>query len=360
MTATALTRRFLLAFTAVAVAGGIFAAAASAHVGKVTISCTGVTFSYHSFPKTGTNSVNETVTINGKVVAKKTFTFTGPTATNTIPIHGMTGETVTGTATWTVDGGGHASATEKLSGCKPPPPCKGAPTGFPDLGGAYKFTVFALNGTGGTQSANFSLDTVDGNVGVADGATVTNQAPSKIDGNVYVDSTGSFSGPGTVSGTVYTGQNVSGDRTDAINASADAAGLSPTVTYSSITSTTTVTGNPGLNVVDITGSVNLNNGSLILSGPSNAYFVVNIGGSITLVGNGGIEVGGSVSATHLVINMTGNGSGLIQTHVGNTVEGTLLAPYAGGSLDGAFGSLLLGEDFTLMSGVQVSYQGCAA
>ena len=55
--------------------------------------------------------------------------------------------------------------------------------------------------------------------------------------------------------------------------------------------------------------------------------------------------------------MTGNRSDLIGTHVGNVVQGTLLGPNAGGSLDGAFGSLLLGRNFALMSGVRVTFQG---
>ena len=66
---------------------------------------------------------------------------------------------------------------------------------------------------------------------------------------------------------------------------------------------------------------------------------------------------GGASPSNLLINMTGSGK-LINTHVGNTVQGTILGPNVGGTLDGNFGSLLLGQDFSLMSGVLVSFEGC--
>jgi hypothetical protein len=249
-----------------------------------------------------------------------------------------------------------ASFTVNLTGtCQAP--CPGAPAGYPNLGAAAGYTVFALNG-GTTQKVNFSLTTVNGNVAVASGATVTNQAPSTVKGNVYVDAGGSFGGPGKVTGTVFPNQSqVATARTAALSASSQAAALSPNFTYGNITSNTTVTGVSGLNVVDVNGNINLSNASLTLSGLSDAFFVVNVSGSITLGGNGGIVVGGSVSPSHLIINMTGSGN-LINTHVGNVVQGTLLGPNVGGTLDGAFGSLLLGRDFSLMSGVTETFEGC--
>jgi hypothetical protein len=233
------------------------------------------------------------------------------------------------------------------------PVCAPAPAGFPSLGGAAKFTVFAL-----TRPANFSNDTVHGDVAVAAGAGVTNQAPSTIDGNVLVAAGASFSGPGKVTGTVSANQDLTAARAAAIDASAAAAALSAGVTYGDVTTDTTITGVSGLNVVNITGSVNLSNAWLTLTGPADAYFVVNVAGSIKLGGTGGIRVGAPMAPGQLLVNLTGSGGGLIGTHVGNVIQGTLLGPNAGGSLDGAFGSLLLGQKFSLMSGAQVSYQGC--
>jgi 3D (Asp-Asp-Asp) domain-containing protein len=201
-------------------------------------------------------------------------------------------------------------------------PLASASATYPDLGSAAQYSVFVLGSTG-----NLSAVTVNGNAAVAAGATLTNQAPSKVTGNVYVDPSGSYSGPGTVGGQVIS-QSMSTARSDALNASNAATALNSSCSgssgctyfsYSSITSSTTVNGNSGLNVVNVSGDVNLSNASLTLSGPSGAYFVVNVGGSITLGGSGGIVVGGSVPANQLIVNMTGSGS--VNTHVGNDIQG---------------------------------------
>src|SRR5205085_501159 len=125
-------------------------------------------------------------------------------------------------------------------------------------------------------------------------------------------------------------------RSDALNASAQAAALPPAISFASLNGNQTVNGVSGLNVVSIAGNINLTNASLTLSGPSDAVFVVNVGGSISLTGSGGIVVGGAVPTGQLLINMTGSGAGLINTHVGNVIQGTLLGPNAGGTLDGTF------------------------
>src|ERR1051325_4919181 len=69
--------------------------------------------------------------------------------------------------------------------------CAATPAGYPSVG---RYAVFALNAPGAKQTANFSNDTVNGDVAVAAGAGVTNQAPSTINGSVFA--AGSFAGPG--------------------------------------------------------------------------------------------------------------------------------------------------------------------
>jgi hypothetical protein len=238
-------------------------------------------------------------------------------------------------------------------------PCP-APTGFPNVGSFAPYTVFALNGSlpNGTQTGNFSLVTVNGDVGVAAKATITNQAPSVVNGNVFVDQFGKFTGPGKVHGTIFTNLDLSSERTDALNASAMATALPPDQTFSNITSGMTITGVTGLNVINVLGNISLNNGSLLFTGPADAFFVVNVGHAITLGGSGGIGVTGAVPVQNLLLNMTGSGNGLINTHVGNFVQGTLLGPNVGGQLDGSFGSLLLGQNFSLLSGATVNFEGC--
>ncbi len=234
-------------------------------------------------------------------------------------------------------------------------PC---PSTFLNLGPAGQETVFALNTTGGKQTANFSNVTVNGDVSIAAGATLQLMAPSTINGNLFVDAAGSWSkGPGKVTGTVSTGLNLSAARQAALNASAQAAALAPNFTFGNITGNQTVTGVAGLNVVKITGNINLSDHSLTLTGPPGAFFIINLAGSLTLGGSGGIVTAGSVLPSQVLVNMTGTGA-LINTHVGNIINAIVLGPNVGGTIHSANGSFLLGRDFTLMSGAKVTFQPC--
>ncbi len=192
---------------------------------------------------------------------------------------------------------------------------------------------------------------------VASGASLVIQSASSVTGNLYLGSGGTFTGPLTVSGTTQTGVNLTATRliADAVNVVAGV--LRPNFSYTGVTSNTTVTGVAGLNIVNVKGNVNLANTALTLSGPSNAYFVLNVSGSITLSGTGAIKVGGSVQSSRVLVNMTGGGA--INTGAGDIVEGTLLGPTSGGSLAGGFGDLLLGANFSLLPGSQVGLQSCS-
>jgi hypothetical protein len=221
--------------------------------------------------------------------------------------------------------------------------------------------VFALNGpaSGGSQVANFSAVTVNGDVAIASGANLKLQGPSTINGNLYLDSGALWSiTSGKVNGTVYRNQNLISARTDALNASAQAAAMTPTYTFTNITSNQTVIGISGtVTVINITGNINLSSQSLILSGPSDAFFVVNLAGALTLGGSGGIVTSGGVAISHVLINMTGSGQ-LLNTHVGNVLDGIVLGPNVGGIIHSANGALLLGASFSLSSNALVSFLGC--
>ena len=77
-------RTFLIACLVGAIAATAFVGAASAnYFGVVDINCTSATYNYSTFPS-GTQSVRETIFVDGVVAAEKTFDFTGPTGTDTI------------------------------------------------------------------------------------------------------------------------------------------------------------------------------------------------------------------------------------------------------------------------------------
>jgi hypothetical protein len=109
----------------------------------------------------------------------------------------------------------------------------------------------------------------------------------------------------------------------------------------------------------VTGDINLDSSNkLTLSVPADAFFVVNVGGRIGLSGGGGIFAGGAMPSSHLLINMTGSGNNLLKTGIHNTVHGTLLGPKVGGALGGVHGSLILGQNFDMASGVILRFGGC--
>ncbi len=156
--------------------------------------------------------------------------------------------------------------------------------------------------------------------------------------------------------------------TDASNASTTATklGKKPDYTFSGISSATTVNavtgtdanGYTNLTVVNINGSISLNNASLTLTGTASDVFVVNVtGNTVSFVGTGGLMLSGGVTPNHVLYNFTG--SGTIASHVGNEFYGTLLAPGFSYNLDGSFVGEIIGggSSITLLSNATVNVNG---
>jgi hypothetical protein len=218
---------------------------------------------------------------------------------------------------------------------------------------------YAVLGLGGGQ-VNLSLVTVNGNVGIGAGGTIVNMAPSVINGNVFESTAGQYSGPGTLTGTQtisasLLAANVAGAFTAASDAASAVAVPAQTFSFSSITAATTITGGPGLNVVNITGNISLNNANLTLSGPSNAFFIINVGGNLSLVGTASLLTS-VVPVSNILYNFTDLSGDTITTNIGDRVNGILLDAHSGSSmtLDGSFNGELIGNNITLMSGAVVN------
>ena len=174
-----------------------------------------------------------------------------------------------------------------------------AAAGVISLGTAASYSVLGLANT----QINNGPATITGNEGISAGGKLTNQAPSTITGNVYESAAGEYSGPGTLDGSVITNASLlTQNDTDAQTASTVAAGLTATQTFAAINAATTITGNGGLNVIDITGGINLNNASLTLSGTASDVFIVNVTGNATFAGTGGLLLAGGVTPNHVLYN----------------------------------------------------------
>jgi hypothetical protein len=135
-------RRYFVAVV-VALAALALAAPASATTVEITVTCTEVTFSYSRFPDGLTSSSAETVTVNGATVQSKQFSFTGPTATDVIPLSISGSATVGATANWTTPYRSGTKSTSKDVDC-------GDTTGGDTTGGDTTGGTTGGGTTGGT------------------------------------------------------------------------------------------------------------------------------------------------------------------------------------------------------------------
>jgi len=185
-------------------------------------------------------------------------------------------------------------------------------------------------------------------VSVGPNASITvNSGPIK--GNVLLGdgttSSSSGGGNGRVTGTVDVSPVVSGDNlshiqnhptivtvassvgvqafNDAVALSNTASALAPTQTFGNITGALTITGNGGLNVIDINS---LSNPDLTITGGSNDRFVFNIAGSFA---TNHVMVLNGINASQLLWNMTGTSGNIFQTSGGDVLFGTFLATNGG-------------------------------
>jgi choice-of-anchor A domain-containing protein len=120
--------------------------------------------------------------------------------------------------------------------------------------------------------------------------------------------------------------------------------LLATQTFGSITSSTTIVGNGGLNVIQINGNVNLTSANLLFHGTPSDIFVVNISGSMALTGSGFVSPSGGVYDTRVLLNFTGPGT--LTASGTPTVNATILAPNQAANFSGTFGSIYAGGGLT--------------
>jgi hypothetical protein len=146
---------------------------------------------------------------------------------------------------------------------------------------------------------NINLATVTGNVGVPNTGTLKESGPSVVTGDLILGSLVNHTGvvgrhgPITINDTL-----LSGAATDAMSASLNFAGLPSTPlvqsqfpTNGQITTRLIVYGGPGVNVVNLSNFLLDGSGTLTLSAPAGASFVINDSGNFNLH-KGDIEVAG--------------------------------------------------------------------
>jgi len=198
-----------------------------------------------------------------------------------------------------------------------------------------KYAVFGLNSVDLSSAGNMSNPYgVIGDVAVGGG--VGSLLKTVINGRVLINSSASASVHSDFSATggIFFGQNLSQDKADVLNLSAQIAGLAPTQTFADITNTTTITGAPGQSVADVisVNSINLTKKNLTLVGNNTGtdVFLINVTSPTALfvLNNAKVLLSGGLTANRVVFNFP-DGGGSLQVYKASStpvMNGMLLAP----------------------------------
>jgi len=206
---------------------------------------------------------------------------------------------------------------------------------LPDFG---NLTNFAELG----NQLNESAVTINGNVGVSENGTLTLASPSTINGDVYVASGATFSRLGTVTGSIFTGQNLAAEQSTVFSASSALAALpaDQTVTGNQATGLSIDVPTGLVYVLDLNGGLNLSDqnitetggGDLVINLASSAF---NLKGTSSILGN----------PQNIFINYLG--SGTVNSAVGDVVNGQVFIPGGAANLDGTWNGSIFGGNKTI-------------
>ena len=227
--------------------------------------------------------------------------------------------------------------------------------------GGLNLTVFQTGNT--VMSASNSGTLFNGNVGLAAGGSTNFSGGGDVSGTFYVDpgATAPANNPAQMhfNGGIVT-QSLTQAVTDVDNANSIAASLTPDQTFASLGgSLTTLTAIGALNnlgghntVYDVTGNIGITNPShnLTISGGANDFFIINVGGDIS-VSNGAILLTGGVTPGNVLFNMTGGDVTL--TNASSTLNGIFLAPLSGQAVNltpGTVNGAIIGFNIHTSSG----------
>ena len=237
-----------------------------------------------------------------------------------------------------------------------------------DLGAAANYGLLVGQKEAVTLSGGFNLA---GDFGVGQGATVKFSGANAIAGTEFTDTGVKTTGNANIAGGVVSA-SMAQAITDATNAATDAAALSATPGLDYQNSSISVNGgsitikaltNLSENVLNVS-SLSLLNGTITFddNGYTDAKFVINITGGFSINSTGAsqstIQGVNGAAAADILFNVEGTGSTVSLTgNSGNQIIGTILAPQrnvtaqGGGSLVGAIiaGVGNAGKSYTLKS-----------
>lgn len=213
-------------------------------------------------------------------------------------------------------------------------------TVFPEMGDLLRWAAFSLGG-GVSGDTDKTVGTTDiyGDVGVAGNGDITLTGNTTIHGDLYWRTNGTLvmKGKAKVTGTKHhdaaSDAQLDNGVIEANNTSDHAFALPVTrPQYTSITSSTTITGVPGETVVLKLTNFTLNNGTLTLVGGANTIFVINVTNQFSLDSHSQIVLSGGVQWDDVLFNV--RGSGIVSLNAQSVLRGVLMANNRTVSMDG--------------------------
>jgi hypothetical protein len=224
-------------------------------------------------------------------------------------------------------GGLFASESSQVSGrrWRPAVEClddRALPSAVPGLGAAGTFGILGVNG-GLTYLDQAHLN---GDLGLG-GRDIALLPRADIQGTVYADRSAlvvpGFGRNFSASGGVVR-QSLTQAASDAATASDAFAALPATQTFGNLKHSTNITGNGGLNVIDVK-SVDFNRQTLTLSGGAGDVFVIDVDRGFDFQ-RSQLVLSGGVTADHVLFNFHGGGAQVSITDARSPISGTFLAP----------------------------------
>lgn len=222
-----------------------------------------------------------------------------------------------------------------------------------NLGPAADYGVLGVNGaainTGATVHLSSGPLIVNGNVGSGDNGQFQADGGGHINGRLdFAPSATVNPGNDTFSGGLHQISFTAIEQ--AVQNEANLVqSLTPTQSFNSITSATTLNSTGGQNVISIGQDIHLSGGNLTLNGNASDVFIFQIKGTMELSGNSNIVLTGGLTANNVLFDFIGSGSQFQTSGQANTA-GIFLAEDRAININGGM------HDGEFISGVSLSFQ----
>jgi hypothetical protein len=189
---------------------------------------------------------------------------------------------------------------------------------------------YAVVSVGPSASIMVNSGPITGKVLLGDGSTANSSGGNhgSVTGGVFTDKASTnlshLATPPVTS--MVSSAITTGAFNEASTLSGEAEALTATQTFGAkLTGTTTITGDGGLNVIDLKGG--LQNDKLTLDGDSKDVFVFIVSG--TFQDNEAMTLSKNVSASHILWDFTGTSGNVFQTSGGDQLYGTFIDTHGG-------------------------------